>query len=603
MQNRDALAEKIKNLPKSPGVYQYFDAEGRLLYVGKAKNLANRVKSYWNFNPLRPSGNLSPRITKMILEAANLEYIVVHSEHDALLLENSLIKQLNPKYNILLRDDKTYPYIYIDYTQPYPRIEITRKVIPGKERKYFGPYSVGARDIVDSVYELCKLVQKKSCLKGRRACLFYQIKKCLAPCEFDVPKALYDAELQKAVEYIKDKKSLVEKLEEKMAFYAEELRFEEAAQLRDRIEKIARSSIRSDIDLASSENYDIFVITHDDKKAVLVRVFMREGKIISSAHDVVSVKENFDEQELLAHSILNFYAHKIHPVAAPVLTNIALDEEEMLQEFLMQEVGKKAKIITPKRGVKKQLVDLALLNAKEILRQEKRKKSVSFEEELKELLELEHTPERIECFDNSHMAGKASVGAMVVWENGAFVKEAYRHYHLNARDEYAQMREMLQRRAERFESEPPPDLWLIDGGSTLLKLATDIIQSSGANVDVVAISKEKRESKTHRAKGKAKDILHTHKGELRLKESDKRLMFLQRLRDEAHRFAITFHQKTKLKLDQESELLRLKGISHAKIKRLLDYFGTFEAVKEASFEEISSILNVKDAKIIKKLYG
>ena len=602
MQKRDKLEEKIKNLPKSPGVYQYFDAEGRLLYVGKAKNLANRVKSYWNFNPLRPSGNLSLRITKMITEAVDLEYIVVHSEHDALLLENSLIKQLNPKYNILLRDDKTYPYIYIDFSQQYPRVEMTRKVVPHKERKYFGPYSVGARDIVDSIYELCKLVQKKSCLKGGKACLFYQIKKCLAPCEFDVSKSLYDAELQKAQEYIKDKNKLIDTLQEKMALYAEDMRFEEAAVLRDRIEKIARSSIKSDIDLANSENYDIFVITSDEKKAVLVRVFMREGKIISSAHDVIRVKENFDEKELLSHSILNFYAHRSHPVVAPVLTNVALDEEGMLQEYLVWEVGKKAKISTPKRGVKKQLVDLALLNAKEILRHEHTKKSLPLEEELKELLDLEHTPERIECFDNSHMAGRASVGAMIVWENGRFVKEAYRHYHLQTKDEYGQMREMLTRRAAAFEEDPPPDLWLIDGGSTLLKLALDIVHSSGANIDVVAISKEKRENKTHRAKGKAKDILHTKNRELHLQESDKRLMLLQRLRDEAHQFAITFHQKTKLKLDQESELLGLHGISHAKVKRLLDYFGTFEEIKKASLEEISSILNIKDAKIIKNLY-
>ena len=601
--DREALEKKIKNLPKQPGVYQYFDEKGRLLYVGKAKNLANRVKSYWNFSPLRPSANLSLRIKKMISEAVNLEYIVVGSEHDALLLENSLIKQLNPKYNILLRDDKTYPYIYIDRSQLYPRFDITRKIIDSKEITYYGPYSVGARDILDSIYELCKLVQKKSCLKGGKACLFYQIKKCLAPCEFDVPKEVYEQEIAKAQTYIKDKKKLIEELQEKMACYAEEMRFEEAAELRDRIERIERSTIQSNIDLAKRENYDIFVVYHDNVRAAVVRVFMREGKIVSSSSDVILIKENFDAEELLSRSILNFYAYTKPPVVAPILVNLELEDAELIEEYLTKEFGRRACIAVPKRGVKRQLVDLALLNAEEILRQESKKKQTRIEEEIRELFGLEHTPQRIECFDNSHLAGKATVGAMVVWEDGGFQKSEYRHYHLEARDEYAQMREMLTRRAESFETNPPPDLWVIDGGATLLKLAEDIIQSSGANVDVIAIAKEKIDAKAHRAKGKAKDIIHTKDGEMRLKESDRRLHFIQRLRDEAHRFAITFHKKTKLKLDKESELLQLKGISEAKVKKLINYFGTFEAIKAASFEEICTILNNKDAKIIKKMYG
>ena len=601
--DREFLEKKIKNLPKQPGIYQYFDEKGRLLYVGKAKNLSNRVKSYWSFSPLRPASNLSLRIKKMISEATDLEYIVVKSEHDALLLENSLIKQLNPKYNILLRDDKTYPYIYIDRSQEYPRFDITRKIIDSKEIKYYGPYSVGARDILDSIYELCKLVQKKSCLKGGKACLFYQIKKCLAPCEFDVPKELYDKEITEAEEYIKDKKKLLGRLRERMAFYAEEMRFEEAAELRDRIERIERSSIRSDIDLANSENYDIFVVSYDDVRSVVVRVFMREGKIVSSSSDTILKKENFDAKELLSRSILNFYAYTNPPVVAPILLNLELEDASLIEEYLSKEFGKRVRIAVPKRGVKKQLVDLALLNADEVLRQAKTKKQSRIEEEVRELFVLEHTPQRIECFDNSHLAGRATVGAMVVWEDGSFKKEEYRHYHLEAKDEYAQMREMLLRRVESFEKNPPPDLWVIDGGATLLKLAEDIIQSSGANVDVIAISKEKIDAKAHRAKGKAKDILHTNDGELRLAESDKRLHFIQRLRDEAHRFAITFHKKTKVKLDKESEILKLKGISEAKVKKLINYFGTFESIKAATFDEISTILNKKDAEIIKKLYG
>jgi excinuclease ABC subunit C len=191
---------------------------------------------------------------------------------------------------------------------------------------------------------------------------------------------------------------------------------------------------------------------------------------------------------------------------------------------------------------------------------------------------------------------------MVVWENTKFNKRHYRHYHLESKDEYSQMKELLLRRTQSFEKNSPPDLWIIDGGETLLKLALDIVESSGANIDVIAIAKEKIDAKAHRAKGKAKDIVYNHKGAVKLQDSDKRLQFIQKLRDEAHRFAITFHQKTKLKLDKESELLKINGITEAKIKKLINFFGTFEAIKNADFEEITTILNTKDAKIIKNLY-
>ena len=595
------LEEKLKSLPKQPGVYQYFDASGKLLYVGKAKNLANRVRSYFSFNPLRPALNLSVRITKMVQETASIEYIIVESEHDALLLENSLIKQLHPKYNILLRDDKTYPYIVIDFKETYPRVEITRKILSSKTKHYYGPFSIGANEIVQSVYEFCRLVQKKTLPKEKKACLFYQIQRCLAPCEFNVSQEEYDKELQLAIELIKDKKLLIQKLTQKMHTYAEALRFEEAGEIKERIEKIAKTTLLSSIDMAKKADYDIFVLAQEEKKAVVVMVFMRDGKIISSDTHLLVKRENFDEKEVLERAVLGFYGKKKPPVVAPILTNIPLDEEQFLQNYLSDLFEKKAQIITPKRGEKKKLVSLALLNAKEFLRVEKNIKEPLLEE-IKQLCHLEHTPLRIECFDNSHLGGKAPVGAMVVFESGRFEKHSFRHYHLEAKDEYAQMRELLTRRAKSFAKNSPPDLWVIDGGSTLLKLALDIIQSSGANVDVIAIAKEKIDAKAHRSKGKAYDIIHTKEGELRLKPSDKRLQFIQRLRDEAHRFVITFHQKTKRMLDKESRLLQLQGISEAKVKKLLDYFGTFEVIKSATFEELSTILNTKDAKIIKKMY-
>ena len=597
------MIDTIRNLPQTAGIYQYFDAKGQLLYIGKAKNLKNRVKSYWVLTPsLRPNSSLNPRIFKMLSETVSMHYIVVNSEHDALILENSLIKQLKPKYNILLRDDKTYPYIYIDQTQRYPRFEITRKVIDSKNVKYFGPYSVGAKELLDSIYELTKLVQKKSCLGGKKACLYYQIKKCLAPCEFNVQETLYQKEIDKAIGFIENKKELLKQLKEKMFFYADELRFEEANEIKTRIQKIEKSNISSQIDLATNDNYDIFVVSHKENRAVVVRIFMRNGKIISSSHDFIYLNEGFDKDELYYRALLEFYAKEIPPIIAPILVAESFESEELLKEYLSVLFQRKAEINVPKIGDKKRLIELALLNANELLSKTKVDDSYELSLSLGELYQLQRVPLRIEVFDNSHMSGQATVGAMAVYDDGTFDKKSYRNYHLDSRDEYSQMREMLTKRIESFEKNTPPDLWVLDGGTTLLSLAIDLLTSNGVFLDVIAISKEKIDAKSHRAKGEAKDIVHTKEKSFNLKTTDKRLQFVQRLRDEAHRLAITFHKKTKLKLDQESQLLSLNGISKAKIQKLLNYFGTFEMKKHASEADIASLLNQKDAKSIKDSY-
>lgn len=597
------LKEKVKHLPDSAGIYQYFDKDGHLLYIGKAKSLAKRVKSYFNFTPeFKPNSNLSIRIEKMISQAHTLEYIVVNSEHDALILENSLIKQLMPKYNILLRDDKTYPYIYIDNSQKYPRFEITRKIIKSPDIKYYGPFSVGARDILDSIYELCALVQKKGPLSSKKLCLYYQINRCLGPCELHVSDEDYQKELDLAKELILNKKILIKKLQEKMFFYAENLRFEEATALRDRCERISRSEIKSEIDFASDENYDIFVIKNSQSRAVIVRIFMREGKIISSSHDYIQLHEGYDEDELYQRAIMGFYSHGKPPIIAPILIASEFEGKESIEDYLSALFERKADIKVPKTGKRKQLIDLALLNASELLKKELQENNSEILNEIKELFSLQRVPNRVEVFDNSHMSGVATVGAMAVYEDDKFDKKSYRIYHLEARDEYAQMREMLIRRVESFEKNPPPDLWILDGGATLLNLAISILESSGVNLDVIAIAKEKIDAKAHRAKGKAKDIMYSKDDNFKLLDSDKRLHFVQKLRDEAHRCAINFHKKTKLKIDQESKLLALSGISQAKIVKLLKHFTTFDSIKEATIEEISTVLNLKDANIIKNNY-
>ncbi len=609
------LQDKLKQLPFDAGVYQYFDKNGHLLYIGKAKVLKNRVKSYFKFTPkLLPADKLGPRIYKMISEVASLEWIVVPNEHDALILENSLIKQLKPKYNILLRDDKTYPYIVIDYGEDFPRLEITRRIHKGKNIKYFGPYSSGAKDMLDSIYEIVPLVQKKSCVKGKTACLFHQIKKCFAPCENKISKEEYVKIVENALEYIYNKTKLISKLNEKMLQYSNDFRFEDAMTLRDRIKTIEKSQIKSGIDLTTNEDIDIFAITSSNKKAVVVRMFIRDGKIASSSHDFLKV-DNFDEEfefdyeEAYKRAIINYYDNEIPLLPKEILVGIELEDTTELEEFLQIRFGKKIKIINPKKDKKKDIVQIALSNCDELLRIDSSKNQTTIYEELKDLFTLQTLPFRIESFDNSHMMGQATVGAMIVWneELSAFDKKAFRHYNLESKDEYSQMREMLIRRVESFEKNPAPDLWIIDGGETLLKLAYDIVLSVGVNLDIIAVAKEKLDAKAHRAKGAAKDIIHykDKNGEfknLKLSTSDKRLQFVQRQRDEAHRFVINFHKKQKRAEDKQISLLQIKGIGEAKIKKLLLYFGEFEKIKNASVEELKNVLNEKDAIIISNYF-
>lgn len=593
------LLERIRALPDSPGVYQYLDENGRLLYVGKAKSLKNRVKSYFSFTPsLQPDSRLSPRIFKMISETRQLEYIVVNRENDALILENSLIKQLKPKYNILLRDDKTYPYIYIDLSQDFPRFEITRKIVRGKGIKYFGPFASGGRDILDALYEIFPLVQKKNCIKGKKACLFYQIGRCKAPCEGLITPEAYRALIDEAIHVINHKQKIVKTLEAKMLHYAENEHFEEAAKLRDQVANIKTSTVQSGVDLAKSEHFDVIALADANNQAVAVRLFIREGRVISSAHQSFRFSQGYDEDEAYERAFLSFYGPDMPVTATTVYTGRDFADRAAIEAWLNETFDRRFEISVPQRGPKKEIVDLARKNAEELLKKEANKPAI--EAEAQALLSLENPPVRVETFDNSHLMGQATVGAMVVWDEGRFVRADFRHYNLEARDEYGQMKEMLSRRAEKFAENPPPDCWVIDGGETLRRLAADVLQSVGVKIDVVAIAKEKLDAKAHRAKGSARDLLYANGEVYTLEPTDRRLQFFQRLRDEAHRFAIEFHRKQKRRADSQLLILKTKGIGDATLKRLLDVFGTFEAIEKASYDEVKAAAGEKAARALKE---
>jgi excinuclease ABC subunit C len=587
----------ISALPDTPGIYQYFDTHGKLLYVGKAKSLKKRLKSYWRFTPtLHPNPAQSPRILKMLSEAVTLDYIIVENEEDALILENSLIKQLKPKYNILLRDDKTYPYIYINESDPFPRFEITRKVVKGKQVTYYGPFPSGGRALLDALYEIYPLVQKKNCLKEGKACLFYQINKCLAPCEGKVDTQTYGRLIEEAKEALTKRKPLTEKLGERMGLLAAQERFEEAAKMRDMIDAIESLTLSSSIDLANGFDADIFAIQNGDERGVIVKLFMRSGKIISSSYSYFRHTHIFDPNEAYKQAILAFYTTDTPHIAKEILCAHDFEDADNVAQSLSSRYGTKISIRSPKRGSKAKLTALALRNCDELLK--KTNTSSLMEQKIADLLDLGRIPYRIETFDNSHMMGSASVGGMVVWDENKWDKQSYRRYRLEAKDEVAQMREMLSRRIADFAQTPPPDLWILDGGQANLNLARKLLEDAHVNLDVIAIAKEKLDAKAHRAKGAAKDLLYTPSGIIELKPSDSRLHWIQRQRDEAHRYTITYHRNLKRKEDTHISLLEKKGIGPATVQKLLDYFGTFDAIYAASAEEITQVTNNKISKII-----
>ena len=587
------LAQKLKNAPDSAGIYQYFNEQGTLLYVGKAKSIKNRVKSYFRFSgELSAAPNLSPRITKMVSEVHNVEYIVVQSEHDALILENSLIKQLKPKYNILLRDDKTYRYLAIDLSEPFPRFEVTRKIINDKNIKYFGPLSGSAKALLEALYLAFPLVQKKGCLKGKKACLFYQIHRCLAPCEGKIDTYAYAKIVQEALESLNDQKKLIALLQFKMEEASMKLNFEEAAKLRDIINAIKDALHITHVELSKLEDYDVFAIEIMEKTAVVMRLFIREGKIVSTSHTLMHNAYGFEKEELYQRALFEFYNPMNQTFARHILIAETFSEQTYMSQFLSEKFGQKMTINVPQRGEKLYLTQMAQENAKTLILQHSIKNNNTLAEQMQTLFDLSSLPKRIEIFDNSHLGGKSPVGAMVVWDEG-FDKSSYRRYELHHTDEYSQMKEMLERRINDFSKESPPDLWILDGGETLLKLAKTLLVQKGLFIDLLAIAKEKRDAKAYRSKGSAYDLLYNQNQSFHLPPSDKRLQFIQKLRDEAHRFAITYHQQKKRGRDMSLELQKIEGVGLATIKKLLLYFGTFEAIYSAPQQELEVTVSKK----------
>ncbi len=589
--------ESIKKLPDLAGIYQYIGEDGKILYIGKANSLKKRVKSYWRFTPtLHPNPNLSARVQKMLQESFMLEYILVDTPTDALILENTLIKRFKPKYNILLRDDRSYPYISINLEEDFPRFELTRELKKRKNLKYWGPFPTGAKSLLGAIYQLFPIVQKRGLKRQKEACLFFQIGRCLAPCEGKVSKEEYQKVVEDAISAIESRQILIKKLTQKMERVSSEFRFGEAIKLREQIKSIKSLQLNSSLEIPKSEDLDIFAIAFNSLSGVVVKMFVRGGKVISSSSSSFRVKEGFDLEDAYRQAIISFYSKE--PITSSVvLTPKKLEDSRDIEEFLTTLAKKRVKLLKPQRGFKAKLVEIAVKNAKEALKLDSLN-SGAVEVEVAKSMRLKNIPNRVEIFDNSHLAQELAVGAMVVWSSGKWEKNSYRRYNLESKDEYSQMRELLTKRASSFSKNPPPDLWIIDGGETLRLLAKEILKEFEVDIDVVAISKAKTNGIVKRAKSKAEDKIYSDSGLFEFESRSRVLLWLQRLRDNAHRFAINYQRKKREKEAFELSLLKIDGVGKGTILKLIDYFGSFEAISKASLEELEVVVGAKIAKII-----
>lgn len=579
------LEEKLKTLPNNPGVYLMKNAQGKIIYVGKAKILKNRVRQYFQQNK-----NHSPKVQAMVKKIADFETIVTASEVEALILECNLIKKFLPRYNISLKDDKTYPFLKIT-AEKFPRILITRKKIHDSA-KYFGPYT---NSVKETLQLLRKIFPLRTCKNfQKRPCLEFHIKRCLAPCAEKISREDYFEIVKSAEKFLEGKTSEVEKnLQIEMEIAAENLNFEKAARLRDILFAVKKISEKQKI-VTDTGNLDAIGLAKKNSEVCAQIFFIREGKVIG--------RENFLLQNAVEESdakIIEEFLKQYYSAAELTAEEILLPceiEEKILSEWL------KVKIFEPKRGVKKSLVEMACENAEKFLQEKiqreeiKNSQTLGAVEELKKFLNLPILPRRMECFDISHIQGAETVASMVSFLNGIADKKNYRRYKIKSAegkpDDFKSMREVVERRYKNLEN--LPDLIVIDGGIGQLNSALEIIRGLGIKIPVVGLAKQ------------FELIFVENCAEpMELPRGSQALFLMQRIRDEAHRFAITYHRKLRRKRNLESELDKISGIGKVRREELLKKLGTVEKIKSATLEEILQVrgMNKVAAENLKKFFA
>ena len=588
------LKEKIKNLPSNPGVYIYKNKNGKVIYVGKASNIRNRVRSYFQSNK-----HFDAKTTALVRNIHDLEYIITDTEAEALILEDTLIKRHKPRYNIMLRDDKTYPYIRIT-NEPYPRIFSTRRVVRDGS-KYFGPYTDVKNmkrmiRLVRTIFRLrsCKLnLSEEGIANGKfKICLDYQIKKCDGPCEGFISLKDYQENVKNAISLINGKTTEVEKLLlQKMEEAAENLDFEQAAYFRNQYLLLKEYSASQKIVSTELVDRDVFgFATESDFSCVLIFT-IRDGRLIGKRHFVLKNSLEYTEKKILQIALEKWYLENDF-IPQEILLPFELEEENFIREYLKEKKGKKVELIIPKLGDKRKLVNLANENAEFQLKEhilalmkkdaELPKRILEFQKDL----QLPKPPRIIECFDNSHIQGSEFVSSVVVFKDGKPLKSEYRKFKIKTvqqNDDFAAMKEAVYRRYKRLleEEKSLPDLVIIDGGKGQLSSAISVLEELGIKDKVPIISIAK----------KMEEIFKPELTEpIQLSRASQTLQLIQKIRDEAHRFAITYHRKLRDKRTLTTELLDIKGVGPKTTQKLLETFGSVKEIKEKSLEQLAEVV-------------
>ena len=597
--------EELKKLPRKPGVYIMRDDKDVILYVGKAINLHNRVRSYFRENIGR-----GPAIDQMVSLIARFEYIVTDSELEALVLENNLIKENSPKYNTLLKDDKTYPYIKVTVGEDYPRILFSRTMKKDKSR-YFGPYTSAAA-VKDTIELLNKLYQLRTCNRVlprdtglERPCLNYHIKQCLAPCQGYVSKEEYRQQVAGALEFLNGNYSpILKDLEEKMNKAAEELEFEEAARYRDLLSSVRQVSQKQKITEGVGEDKDILALYQDETEAVVQVFFVRDGKLIGREHYYMTHVPENNKPAILQDFVKQFYAGTPF-IPRELMLQYEIEDAELIEKWLSERKGSRVYLKVPKIGSKEKLVELAAQNAKLVLSQDREKlkreegRTIGAMKEIASWLDLEKL-ERVEAYDISNINGFENVGSMVVYEKGKPKRSDYRKFKIKSvsgPDDYACMREVLTRRFRHGMEESKeleeqemdqeygsftkfPDLILMDGGRGQVNIALSVLEELGINIPVCGMVKDDN----HRTRG-----LYYHNIELPIDTHSEGFKLITRIQDEAHRFAIEYHRSLRSKTQVKSVLDDIPGVGPARRKALMRHFKSLEEIRQASVEELMEI--------------
>jgi excinuclease ABC subunit C len=593
------LREKVSQLPLAPGVYLYKDAAGAVIYVGKAKILRARVRSYFNDDKLADA-----KTGTLISEARDIDYILVDNEKEALALENNLIKQYKPRFNILLRDDKTYPYIKLT-SERYPRVYVTRRLIKDGST-YFGPYFPGnlAHRLVNFIHRHFKVPSCKVDLTRYhpKPCLEYHIHRCHGPCvEGLVTDETYATAARDVRHFLEGRHTeLARDLRKRMEAASQEMRFEEAASLRDLLSTVEEIDERQKMAAAKGDDADIFGC-YAEPPLVAVNLFhLRNGQIVDRREYFWEDQPEFDQPEFFSSLLLQIYLDQQY-VPGVIHVPVDFEDREVMEELLSEKRNRKVEIHTPQRGQKKALLDLVQTNAKHSFDARFRvmkPTSKTIQDALQDALNLPHAPRRIECFDISHIQGTDKVASMVVWEDGRMKKQDYRKFIIRTvigNDDFASMREVVTRRYARLQEEgtPMPGLVLIDGGLGQLHAAADALEAIGIiNQPVASIAK--REEIIY--------VLGQENEPIVLDRFSPILHLVQSVRDEAHRFAVTFHRTRRNASRLSSELEEIPGVGKTTVTRLLKHFGSSALVRAASEDELAAQVGRAAARRVRAHY-